>query len=314
MTSKPRLIALASALAAAVVVSMITTAPAYAQTRAEELRENAQSGNTRNARTNRRDRRAGPQQSPEQIMAAAQEQANIASTGCQVTQANLLGQTAEGQNLFEVACATGPGYLIASTTPPLVSDCVLLAAAADATRSRDPEADVGPQCAIPSNLDYKGFIKGYATQAGVTCTVDDGVVVGRAPDSGIVYEIGCAGSDGFHIKNLNGTWTKDECLQVLTQSATCRFTTAEEQAATVKSWLAGSDAAACDVQQARFMGQNANGRFYEAKCAAGDGFIARVNDDRAVQQTYPCATAQNVGGGCTLTPVPAAPSAATTEQ
>ena len=48
---------------------------------------------------------------------------------------------------------------------------------------------------------------------------------------------------------------------------------------------------------------------------AGDGFIARVKDG-STQQVYPCATAQQVGGGCTLTPAPAAPAAApaTTEQ
>ncbi len=54
------------------------------------------------------------------------------------------------------------------------------------------------------------------------------------------------------------------------------------------------------------MGSNANGRFVEVKCAAeGEGYIARIKDD-ATQQIYPCATAQRIGGGCTLTPAPAA--------
>ena len=66
------------------------------------------------------------------------------------------------------------------------------------------------------------------------------------------------------------------------------------------------EAAGCDVTEARLMGQNANGMFYEAKCAGADGVIARVNAENVVQQIYPCATAQRIGGGCTLTPAPAA--------
>jgi hypothetical protein len=55
------------------------------------------------------------------------------------------------------------------------------------------------------------------------------------------------------------------------------------------------------------MGSNPNGRFYEAKCGAeGEGYIARINNEGATQQIYPCATAQRIGGGCTLTPAPAA--------
>ena len=54
------------------------------------------------------------------------------------------------------------------------------------------------------------------------------------------------------------------------------------------------------------MGRNANGVFYEAKCDGADGVIARLNDQNAVQQIYPCATAQQIGGGCKLTPAPAA--------
>ena len=56
------------------------------------------------------------------------------------------------------------------------------------------------------------------------------------------------------------------------------------------------------------MGANANGAFFEAKCAAeGTGYIARTNSEGAVQQVYACATAARIGSGCTLTT--AAPAA-----
>ena len=117
-----------------------------------------------------------------------------------------------------------------------------------------------------------------------------------------MYEVGCADAAGFWVKQLNDNWTKTPCIQVLAEGGACAFTTAAENAAQVKQLLAGSEAAGCDVTEARLMGQNANGMFYEAKCAGADGVIARVNAENVVQQIYPCATAQRIGGGCTLTP------------
>jgi hypothetical protein len=195
--------------------------------------------------------------------------------------------------------------MIESKTPPLATDCVVLANSAATVRASNPEADVGPQCAIPANLDTQRFLREYAEQAAVPCTVDEVRVVGKSNEDAIVYEVGCAAEQGYWIKKIAGAWNKTECVQVVAERAECRFTTPTEIAASVKTWLAGSDAAACDVTEARLMGQNTNGRFYEAKCAAGDGFIARTNAEHAVQQIYPCATAQQIGGGCTLTPAPA---------
>ncbi|WP_296169584.1 hypothetical protein [uncultured Brevundimonas sp.] len=314
MTFRPRLAALTAAFATAFLVIGGLPAPAAAQSSNPATANPTASsveGQSRSARRNR----TPPRQTPEQIVAGAQAVATAASINCQVTQANLLGQSAEGNSLYEAACATGPGYLLVSSTPPIASDCVLIAAAATTARAADPAANVGPQCTLPANQDSKRFIMGYAVPAGVTCTVDDGAVVGRNAEGAVIYEIGCAGTDGYHIRNLNGVWSKDECIQVISRNLACNLTTPSERFATVKGWLAGSDAATCDVQDTRYMGTNTNGSFYEVKCAAGDGYIARLNDARAVQQVYPCATAQRIGDGCKLTTVATvAPPAAATEQ
>lgn len=314
MTFRPRLAALTAAFATAFLVIGGLPAPAAAQSSNPATANPTASsveGQSRSARRNR----TPPRQTPEQIVAGAQAVATAASINCQVTQANLLGQSAEGNSLYEAACATGPGYLLVSSTPPIASDCVLIAAAATTARAADPAANVGPQCTLPANQDTKRFIMGYAAPAGVTCTVDDGAVVGRNAEGAVIYEIGCAGTDGYHIRNLNGVWSKDECIQVISRNLACNLTTPSERLATVKGWLAGSDAATCDVQDTRYMGTNTNGSFYEVKCAAGDGYIARLNDARAVQQVYPCATAQRIGDGCKLTTVATvAPPAAATEQ
>lgn len=270
-------------------------------------------GGDRTDRRMQQQRRAQPPAAPtaEEVTAAAQAIASAAASSCQVTEAKMLGTSAEGHSYYEVACATGPGFILAGSTPPQASDCVLLAGQAQIARERDPAADVGTQCTLPGNTDVLRVISTYAQQAGVSCAVDQGMVVGRSTAGNEIYEIGCAGAQGYWLEKTASGWQSTECLQVITQNATCRFTTPQDGAASLKTMLAGSDAAGCDVTQARFMGENSNGRFYEAKCAAGNGVIARFQQS-SVQQIYPCEEAQRIGGGCTLTQVAAAP--ATTEQ
>ncbi len=265
------------------------------------------------SRRNQSRRQAAPAApSAEEVMAAAQQQAMLANTGCQVTEAKLLGKTAEETSVYEMACAAGPGLIIESKTPPVVNDCVILAYSAEVLRERDPAADVGPQCTIPANIDTQKVLRAYGQEAGVPCSIDQARVIGQSND-GVVYEIGCSDAAGYWITKKGAEWSKTDCLQVAAERGECEFTTTAEKALLLKTMLAGSEAAACDVTEARLMGQNANGRFYEAKCAGADGVIARLNAEQVVQQVYPCATAQRIGGGCTLTPAPAS-APATTEQ
>lgn len=260
-------------------------------------------GGDRNERQQQRQQRqkAPAPVDPAVIKAEVEALFVAGSTACQVTEANLLGVSAEQVKIYEAACAGAPGYIVVASTPPQIVDCVVLDSQAQAARAANPEAPTGSTCALPANQDIQGFLKAYAVQASVPCTVDEAKVRGLASAGGIVYEIGCAGVDGYWIEKNASGWEKTECLQVVSQSGSCVFTTPAEQAATVKSWLAGSEAAACDVQQVRLMGQNANGRFVEMTCAGADGAIVRLNAERAVQQVYPCATAQQIGGGCKLT-------------
>ena len=250
---------------------------------------------------------------PEEIRAAAQLVATGASSACQVTEATLLGVTAEQLPMYEAACATGPGYILVSTTPPQAVDCVVLAGQAELDRSRDPAADVGVQCKLPANIDVVKVISAYAQEAGIACTVDQGGSIGKSTGGNLIYEVGCTEADGFWLEKTPTGWQTTTCMQVITQSAACKFTQPAEQAATMKTMLVGSPAAACNVVEARYMGANANGSFYEAKCGADEGYIVRFNTEKVVQQVYPCAEAARIGGGCKLvtvaaieTPVPAA--------
>lgn len=246
--------------------------------------------------------------SPEEVLAAARAQIALTDTVCEITNAKFLGETPDKTSLYEVACAASPGYIIQSKTPPAVTDCIILAASAQALRAQDPAAEVGSQCELPGNTDILGAIKGYAQHANIDCIVDQGKVLGTDGDT-VIYEVGCQGAQGFWVRKTGSDWSKTACIQVIAENSACEFTTSAEIATSAKALLTGTDAAACDVTQARLMGQNPTGMYYEVKCAAeGEGFIARVQNG-VTNRVYPCATAQQIGGGCTLTQVPAVPPA-----
>lgn len=308
------------ALGIAAGLAIMTLSPALAVAQANAPRtgdepittERVQPGRIgaeRNARRQQRERQpAAAQADPAVVKAEVEALFAATSTACQVTEAKMLGLSADEAKtkVYEATCENAPGYIAVASTPPQIVDCVVLDSQAQAARAANPEAPAGPTCTLPANQDIQGFMKAYATQAGVACTVDEVKVRGQSSGGAVIYEVGCAGADGYWIEKEASGWKKTECLQIVSQSSTCQFTTPAEQAATVKSWLPGSDAAACDVQQVRLMGQNANGRFIEMTCAGADGFIIRQNAEHAVQQVYPCATAQQIGGGCKLTTTPPA--------
>lgn len=267
------------------------------------------SSSVRGARRPARGQPAAAAPSAEENMAAAQAQMTASGKACQVSEATLLGRDAQQQAIYEAACAGGPGYIVVASTPPLAVDCLELAGTAATARARNPEASVGQQCALPANDNALAVVSGWAREAGVTCTVDQALAVGKSSADNMIYEVGCTGQDGYWLEKTASGWDLQDCMQVIASAGTCNFTTAEEQAAGFRSKLVGTDAASCDVQGLRLMGQNTNGRFYEAKCGASEGYIVRVNAEGVTQQVYPCATAQNIGGGCRLTT--AAPAATT---
>ena len=235
-----------------------------------------------------------------EVRAATEDLAIAAGSDCQVTESKRVGFDAQHKPIYEAACASGLGYLFVASTPPTAVDCVRLASTARLLREQDPTAEVGALCERPAKADPVAVVAKFAREAGVTCDVDDALEVGQSSGA-IIYEVGCSGRDGYWVQRSGTTFGKTECLQVQNQGEPCRFTTTAEQAATLGIWLAGSQAAVCDVQQARYLGGNDDGSFYEAKCATGEGYVAQLDQQKVVQRTYPCAAAKHIGGGCTLT-------------
>lgn len=311
-----------AAAAAALIVSVTAVDQAHAQSRATQFEEHRTPGarqqmDDRAANFDRdrveeeltpgarrpRDRR-GRALAPEEVTERAQAAATAGNLSCQVTESSLLGQTAENDDLFEVACSSGAGYILTSATPPLTFDCLVLAAQADRVRAEGGEIAPNSVCALPGNQNAASAIAGFAREAGVACEVDAGKALGATPEGNLVYEVGCSGADGYHIEKTSQGWNKTDCLQIMGTSLTCEFTTVEEQVAGFQPLLTDTAIDDCQTQQIGLLAQNDTGRFIEVKCASGEGYVAQVKDD-AVNQVYPCALAVRIGGGCKLTAVPA---------
>lgn len=255
---------------------------------------------TRLGRTRRQSGVVAAVPTDEQAIRTSQSLANSLSLDCKVEHATLRGMNAERQGVYEVGCLEGPGYILAETTPPQAADCVAIAGRAAKLLAADPAAPTGPVCTLPVNQNAQAVVASYARAAGVACEIDQGAWVGESTAGNAIYEVGCAGAGGYWVERVAGAWTATDCVKVVAQNAACGFTTDAERAATLKAWLASSPASGCDVVDARYMGENANGVFYEAKCGSGDGYVARFNQARTVQQVYPCAEAATIGGGCKL--------------
>ena len=314
----PRFIAL---VGASLTLMVAAVSPAAAQTPAGTGAENEQSdrasgtvqgervqpgriGGGRQERTRDRGRQTGP--TPEENRAAAQLIAIATNSGCQVSEANLLGARPEGGNVYEASCAAGPGFILIGTTPPTAADCVSLAGGAAIAKEQDPAADPGLQCVMPANQNAVQVVGDYARQAGVACQVDAGMAVAVN-----VYEVGCANADGFRIEKIDGSWLAIPCWDLALDGKNCRFSTEAESTGVWPAILAESTASGCDVAQARKMGLIDAQRLglYEIRCASGDGFIVRIDTAGKAKRAQTCAEAVGVGGGCTLgTPPAAAPA------
>lgn len=232
---------------------------------------------------------------PEENRAAATASLAAAGVACQVQDATNPGRSA-ADRIFEVSCLDGPGLLLVASTPPQVLNCLSL----DVSAASGGAPSV--TCALPANKDPVAAVRGFARSLGVACTVDEAAWIGRIGANSDRYEIGCAGAEGYWVEvDGRGTPTRKlECLEVARAGAACRFTTAEEQAASLKARFQGTAAAPCDVTRVRFVGANADYRFYEAACRADEGLIARFKTDGSYDEGYPCADAANIAGGCTL--------------
>ncbi len=307
MSSSIKLTALAGS---ALALALLGASPALAQdnrgnNRSEESSEASgqvqgevvlpgRIGGGRSDRNQQRQR--GRQPAPptaEEVMAEATSVAAVAVPSCQVTESSLLGMREGGAKLYEVACASGPGYILEAVEgAPTASDCVLQSSLAWQLRRENPEAEVGLQCALPGNQNRVQVISAYAREAGVSCDADEAVALNTR-----VYELGCASADGYRLeKSESGSWSAMPCWRyALISTGTCQLTTAEETRGEWPKLVANTEVAACNVEDVSWMGDGPadRGAFYEVKCSTGEGMIVRFLNG-STQQVYSCVDAVQI--------------------
>jgi hypothetical protein len=240
---------------------------------------------------------------PAVIIDRAQTALNRARTGCQVVNAAVMGLSIDNAVVYEAACAAGPGYLVVASIRPEAVECGALAEGTDHS-DRDVDANVVSRCMLPGNQPTLESISDYARRAGVACTIDEAVVVGR-DNSGAVFEVGCRDTSGYWVTQENGEWRRIPCLKVTGMDGICRFTTVAERNGRLAAQVTDTAAAGCNVEDATYVGSS-NGRdYFEARCSDGLGYMLEVGRDEQVSNAWNCANASRIAGGCRLTSAPA---------
>ena len=254
----------------------------------------------RSARDRRRNRRER-ETSAEEALANARVAAVAAGLNCGVTAAKELGRT-EVATAFEIVCDNGVGYILSPTEPPQPINCLAQNTNTAQILREDPTVEGQITCEMPANLNAIAQVKPWADAAGITCRIDEATWVGRMSGNRDRFEIGCAGLGGAWVEvGMAGeNPTMLDCFQIISSGKQCTLTTGAEQGATLRARLQGTTAPDCAITDARFMGSNANGAFYEAACDGAEGFVARFDAAGAFQQTYPCSEAGSIGDGCRL--------------
>lgn len=211
---------------------------------------------------------------------------------CHLGMAQLRGNDQDGIKQYEITCTNGPGYLLIRGKEPAAYNCLALEAS---FRASGLEA---ARCRIRANRNARPVVIRLAAEAGIACRVDDGLVVGKSTGDGLLYEVGCAGADGYWLERTGDDWSATPCLKVIAQGGQCTLTTNAEQAASLGARL--SSAADCEVVEAAFRGSSEGTDLYEIRCRSGTGLIVRFDPSDRLLDVYTCGEATHIGGGCRL--------------
>ena len=288
-----------SMLAALAALSALAFAaapgPAWAQRANAPDKPKAAATKPEDVKISAADKARGAKETPALIAASDVKtcQATDAAFRGQGTQKNADGKPVKA-TIYEVACQTGPGYLLVASEgqpKPQMINCII--AAQGATR-----------CALPQNLDPKAELAGYARQAGRACDISDQRYVGSTSAGMTYYELGCGTAPGF-ILAVSETEVKPpqvtECMAVQGTSQACTFTT-KAQMLSVYAPAVAQSGKPCQISDVRNIGASkVNGDiFTEIACGASPGFVLEQDKAGAYKTTIDCGKAQSLGG-CEMT-------------
>lgn len=236
----------------------------------------------------------------------AEAPAVLAITGapCQIADAHYVGESnataADGKKtkllVYEVACQTGPGYILAKSPDNTASAFNCTQAASQ--HALDPKAT---KCMLPGNEKHFAWLQPPVQKLGAPCVVNNARWIGSSDESKIDrYELGCeSGVGGVLDLAREGSATAtsfDNCLIMEQRKVTCQFTTREQALAAVAP-LAQKASASCQVNNSRLIGRVVADKedYYEFGCANEAGFLVRAKTSGEYVAKISCANAGTLG-------------------
>jgi hypothetical protein len=285
---KARALALAAALAALVLAP---AAAVYAQKKGGDAATTVTEAS----------RKAGMAEAPALLQAAG--------VPCQVTDARFVGKQEDKKaktstSFYEVACQQGMGFVMqapAGGTPTAYS-CI--------EANTVPEGQEKPAlpCILPANANPKAVLTPLLKSANVTCTPTNVRGIGQTKTQ-TYMEVTCQEGPGYIVTAASAPFdvskpvTAQNCLLFDEGESNIKCTLSDRatRLAVVDAY-AKAGSAACVVKDRRFIGMTKDGfSYFEASCQDGKGYMYKVAESGALNQTIECAKAVSLLGGCQLT-------------
>jgi hypothetical protein len=253
-----------------------------------------------------------PPQHPPPPMTAAQHTAGMAAAPafiaashlpCTLADARLIGTNGTGANMqtfYEVACTGNFGFVVSvkpAPQPLQAFTCVEMNAS--------PSLPL--HCTLPGNVNANAPLAAYIQKAGVPCTVGGVRSIGQTATN-TLFELRCTEGMGY-VLTMSAPPSPDNPVQM---SPCLAFSESDARNCTLSdraSMLHGIDPIwahapnACPIRDRRYvLTTTTNANFYEIACQDPNaGFMMEVSPAGAFVRAIPCASADFVGGGCTLT-------------
>ena len=245
-----------------------------------------------------------------QGMAEAPPLVQAAGVNCQVTDARFVGKAAEdkkagtpARSFYEVACQPGQmGYILQAAVgaAPEVYSCI------EANTPSEPGKPPPLPCELPGNADPKATLVASLAKANVKCTPTQARGIGHTKTQSF-FEVACQEGPGYV---LIGSAPFDASKGVQAQNCLnfdegsgnikCSLSDRAARLAIINQYVAAAKNS-CTVKDRRFVGTAQDGSdFYETSCQDGKGYIYKVSNGQ-LAQTWDCAHATNILGGCQLT-------------
>lgn len=238
-------------------------------------------------------------------MAQAPAVVQTAGLSCQVSDARLIGEDKKSKtSYYEVACGTGQmGYVLQKPAEGAITAYSCVEANTPPAPGQAPSAP----CLLPGNSDPKAVLQPLLKAAGAECIPEQVRGIGQTKTS-TYMEVACQGGAGYIVlasvpfdgaKPLQA----QSCLMYddAETNIKCTFGDKASRLAVIDKYAAQANNG-CAVKDRRFVGVSKdNSTFYEASCNDGKGYIYKVAAAGALTETYECAKATSILGGCTLT-------------